>query len=148
MLVNFYKKIIDKAFIMKISSLSTFPLPPVVVFCAKSVCVQYKKVTINGFFLRIVIFCYIMWRDIKYRIISYCTAIRVRVTGQIFRCHRQTPLLILYGKFWQKKLLSALPEQLHAREITMNFVQDIEKIDVGPLGELLPRNKNTTLVEF
>ena len=43
MLVNFYKKIIDKALIMKISSLSTFPLPPVVVFRAKSVCVQYKK---------------------------------------------------------------------------------------------------------
>ncbi len=64
MLVNFYKKIIDKALIMKISSLSTFPLPPVVVFRAKSVCGQYKKVTINGFFLRIVIFCYIMWRDI------------------------------------------------------------------------------------
>ena len=56
MLVNFYKKIIDKALIMKISSLSTFPLPPVVVFRAKSVCGQYKKVTPNGFFLRIVIF--------------------------------------------------------------------------------------------
>ncbi len=35
---------------MKISSLSRFPLPPVVVFRAKSVCGQYKKVTINGFF--------------------------------------------------------------------------------------------------
>ena len=63
MLVNFYKKIIDKALIMKISSLSTFTLPPVVIFRAKSVCGQYKKVTISGFFLRIVIFCYIMWRD-------------------------------------------------------------------------------------
>ena len=42
---------------MKISSL-------IVVFRAKSVCRQDKKVTINGFFLRIVIFCYIMWRDI------------------------------------------------------------------------------------
>ena len=30
----------------------------IVVFRAKSVCGQYKKVTINGFFLRIVIFCY------------------------------------------------------------------------------------------
>ncbi len=57
MLVNFYKKIIDKALIMKISSL-------IVVFRAKSVCGQYKKVTINGFFLRIIIFCYIMWRNI------------------------------------------------------------------------------------
>ncbi len=36
MLVNFYKKIIDKALIMKISSL-------IVVFRAKSVCGQYKK---------------------------------------------------------------------------------------------------------
>ena len=43
MLVNFYKKIIYKAVIMKISSLSTFPLPPLVVFRAKSVCGQYKK---------------------------------------------------------------------------------------------------------
>ncbi len=43
MLVNLDTKIIVHALIMKISSLSTFPLPPVVVFRAKSVYGQYKK---------------------------------------------------------------------------------------------------------
>ena len=43
MLVNFYKKIIDKALIMKISSLSRFPLPPVVVFHAKMTCERREK---------------------------------------------------------------------------------------------------------
>ena len=36
----------------------------VVVFFMKSACVQDKKVTINQFFLRIVIFCYIKWCNI------------------------------------------------------------------------------------
>ena len=66
-------------------------------------------------------------------------------------CEKQTLLsILLAANNFGRKITLRAPYKVAARFCIYGefCVQGIEKTDVAILGEPLPRNKNTTLVEF
>ncbi len=80
-----------------------------------------KKLQSIDFFLRIIIFCYIIWRDIiKDNIVLYCDLSLQDMVD--FSVSQTDAASYFVRKFLVEKLLSALPKSLQARVFIANFV--------------------------